>query len=379
MKNYDLIIVSSEHFPFGQATTNRLVCYATAIAQSKSVLYLTSAGPLYGDNWGNTQRDGCYNGIDFHYMGQTHCEKPSKPVRFLRLIGRYIKLLYQLSFKYKAKSILAVNNRLPFDCAIKLICAIRGHKLYIEISETPLRTYPESKAPLIRKISAIYDGFLIISPGIRDYYPNLPQERFFFLPMLVDMNRFEGIIKTEGKYMLYCSGGNLERDGFLDILKGFVAFHKSHPDYTLKVATLIRDNDDYHKKCRFVMNQHTDCIEYLGQIPTTAIPPLTVGSTCLMVTPHHKYDTVGFPTKLGEFFASKKPVIISSIPDLQMIPQDCAYFVNPNRPDMIADAMDSIVSKPEEAQKVGQIGYEYAVEQFTMENYIEPLISFIGI
>jgi len=379
MKFYDLIIVSNEYFPFGQAASNRIVCYATAISQKKSVLYLTQAGPLYADNWGNIEKDGEYRGVEFHYMGEVNGRRPNAIVRFYRLVYRYVKLLFQLSFVYKTKSIIVVNNKLTFDLFIKVICLLRGIKLFNEINETPLRKYPQSKAPIVRKISSMYDGFLIIAPGIRDYYPNIPQSKFFLLPMLVDMDRFKAVEKQNNKYISYCSGANLERDGFWDILNGFVTFRKSFPDYILKVATSLNLSDDYHKKCKGIIDEHPESIEYLGQISTTQIPELIMGSTCLLVTPHHKYDTVGFPTKLGEFFATGNPVIISSIPDLQMIPNDCAYIVEPNRPDLIALAMSEIVSEPAKAARIGCNGYKYAFERFTIYNYLDDLISFIQI
>ena len=152
--------------------------------------------------------------------------------------------------------------------------------------------------------------------------------------------------------MFYCSGGNVERDGLLDTLNGFLMFKKKTNDaeYTLEIATSLNLNDEYHKQVHRIIISNSDTIIYKGSLPTTEIPKLLMESSILMMTPHENYKSKGFPTKLGEYFASGTPVICSAIDDLkEQITPDVVKFVEPNNVQDVCDAIIELVEDKEKA------------------------------
>ena len=99
-----------------------------------------------------------------------------------------------------------------------------------------------------------------------------------------------------------------------------------------------------------------------------------------MLTPHENYKSKGFPTKLGEYFASGTPVICSAIDDLkEQITPDVVSFVEPNDVQGISDAIIELIEDKEKAKAIGLRGREWVVKKYTMESYVGSLNDFLGI
>ena len=115
-------------------------------------------------------------------------------------------------------------------------------------------------------------------------------------------------------------------------------------------------------------------------MPTTEIPKLLVEASILIMTPHKNYESKGFPTKLGEYFASGTPVICSAIEDLKnQISSDVVKFVNPNDVQGICDAIIELTLDKEKAKDIGKRGQEWVIKKYTMEKYAEDMIKFLSI
>lgn len=377
MKRYDLIIVTGEPFPLGLAATNRLLCYSTAIAKSKKVLVLTFGAP-----YNCTEHIGIASGVEFRYMHRK-CDRPSKITRLFLLLFRYVKLLFLLLFKYKYRSIVFLSRKLTFAFFVKLIVTIKRGKLYREISESPDDIVNRYKRRFAMRANNLFDGFIVISQGIetsiRDYVGD--RKKFFNLPILVQMDRFKdyGVSINKRDVAFYCSGGNAERDGLLDILNGFLLYkHRESSNTILDIATSFKSSDPYHKQAMDIISTHPEAFNYLGTLPTTEIPAKLMEASVLLLTPHKNYLTKGFPTKLGEYLASGTPIICSSINDLyEQIPDSVVRFVSPNAPHEICEALSEILPDNHESRELGLKGRIWVEQNYTMTKYTASLINFL--
>ncbi len=378
MKRYDLIIVTAEPFPYGQAATNRILSYAKGLAEEKKVLYICYAGPAIGKS-DNKEKEGTYKNIDFKYLGRPYSEKNISAIeRALLLLFRYIKLAYLLLFAYKYKSILLYSRAEFISRYLQFIRKIKRANLYRDVTEATGYAKTAESTEKLKQDTAKYDGVIVISTGIRDFFDNISDEKRYLLPVLVDMERFDIERNTSEKYFFCCSGANLERDGLLDCIKAFLKFHESHPDYKFKIASLLNLKDPYHQKVKKLIDENPQSIEWMGAIPSFRIPQLMKNATALMLTPHKNYETKGFPTKLGEYLASATPTICSTIDDLtEVIDDSVAYMVNPNSPHEIAAKMEHIINNRSDAAQIGEKGKEMMKRLFTYTSYSDTLIKFL--
>lgn len=380
MKTYDLIIITTVPFPYGISTTNRIINYASVLAQDKKVALLTLAGPYVYQH--NLSRHGVYNNIEYSYFGDTfETKRPSLVIRAIKRFWRYILFIYALLFQYKTKSVIVITRSFTLECIVKIGSFFKRYKLYREISETQEYISNRFVRGVLTQSMRMYDGLIVISKGMRSYFSFIKDDsKFLLLPILVDTSAFEITNSFVDKYFFYCSGANLERDGFLDGLNAFLKFKKSNPEYKLYVASKINLADPYHKAAYEIMSENSDSVTYLGQLPSSSLPQLLMSATALLVTPHKNYLTRGFPTKLGEYLASSRPVICTSIDDLHdNLDTDVVYMVQPNSPDSICSVMQFIVDNPELASQVGRNGREYAVKMYNPLFYKNSLITFLNL
>ena len=379
MKFFDLIVVTGEPFPLGLAATNRLLCYSTAIAKYKKVLVLTFGAPYDCYN-----EVGIVDGVEFRYM-HSKCDRPSKIRRLILLLYRYVKLLYLLLFGYKYSSVVFLSRKLTFAFFVKLIVSIKKGALYREISESPDDIVNKYKRRMAMRANRLFKGFIVISQGIETSIRSYAGDgkKFFYLPILVQMDRFKDYSNTINKrdVAFYCSGGNAERDGLLDILNGFLLYKQRINNNTiLEVATSFKTGNPYHKQARDIIYAHPEAFSYLGTIPTTEIPAKLMTASVLLLTPHQNYLTKGFPTKLGEYLASGTPIICSSIDDLyEQIPDSVVRFVSPNSPNEICEALTEMIPCNDQSRELGLRGRIWVEQNYTMSNYTSSLIDFLQI
>lgn len=376
-KSYDLIIVTGEPFPVGLAATNRLLCYSTAIAKDKKVLVMTYSAPY------NCEVDsGTYNQVDFLYMHKK-CDRPVKIKRFFLLLYRYIKLCFLLLLNYRCKSILFVSRKSFYAFIIKFIAVLKSASIYREMSELPNHSN-KVKQQVARYTNKIFDGIIVISSDLGNSIKSYIHKnaKIFCLPVLVQMDRFEDYRSVHKKNVaFYCSGGNVERDGLLDTLNGFLLYIKKYKtEIKLEIATTLNLSNQYHQDAMAIISSNPEVFTYLGSLPTTLIPQKLMEASVLLLTPHQNYQSKGFPTKLGEYLASGTPIICSSIDDLyDQIPDTIVEFVAPNSPIEVSVALDKLLKNKENADELGLRGRKWVMNNYTMVNYTSSLIDFLKI
>ena len=289
-------------------------------------------------------------------------------------------------FCSKCTTVLYVSRNNFYAMLLKLGLSIKRVAFYRETSESVL-SYVKGKLKKLFYLHAnkLFDGFIVISDNLAGLLRKYARKNtdFFVLPILVRMDRFLDYDSLKKRNTLfYCSGGNVERDGLLDTINGFLAFKEKTNDkeYTLEIATSLNLSNEYHKKVYNIIMANTNTIIYKGSLPTTEIPKLLMEASILMLTPHENYKSKGFPTKLGEYLASGTPVICSAIDDLkEQITPDVVSFVEPNDIQGISDAIIELIEDKEKARAIGLRGRDWVVKKYTMECYADSMIEFLNI
>ena len=375
--NYELIFFTSNPYPEGLASTNRIKSYAKELAKKKSVLLLTFSPSISPSYFRFTS--GIDENVRYKYLRPSDPKHKTFISKVAYRIITYLNIVYGFLFKYKTKCVLCYIHDIKYIKLLYLISKIKGFKIYNDITET-YETYFGNEKSRFQHIQSVryFDGLIVMTEGIKKYFSN-HNRNIFVLPMCVDIDRFSRIDGKIRPYFFYCSGGVFERDGLLDALNGFILFSQKHSGYVFKIAGPINLNDSYHKKVKEIIDSSSD-IEYLGEIKSSNIPRLMANSMGLLITPHHDYITKGFPTKIGEYLASGRPVICSNIPSLtEVLSEEFVYMVNSNSPKEISEALETIISSPEQASLVGKRGRYFACEKLSVKPYLNDLQAFLAI
>ncbi len=87
----------------------------------------------------------------------------------------------------------------------------------------------------------------------------------------------------------------------------------------------------------------------------------------------------GFPTKIGEYFAAKKPVVATKVGDLQFYfkNEHELIFAEPNDPKSIASGIRKLIEHPEMANKISANCYEWAINNLDYIENSRRLLKFV--
>jgi glycosyltransferase involved in cell wall biosynthesis len=226
---------------------------------------------------------------------------------------------------------------------------------------------------------------LVMTKELEKYYLSLKVNEIFHLPMTVEVERFNDTIDSSklDNYFLYIGGsGGFNRDGIKNIINGYNYFSKKYPNIKLfiigplnKTSPLFVEIDNYIKNKKI-----TEGVVFKGPISSSEIPKYLKKAIGIIMAPQNNFTSGGFPTKLGEFLASGRPVIITNVSEISSyLNNNNSFLIEPGNDFLISEAMEKIISNEEFANKIGNEGQKIAEFHFNVQTYKSNLIEFLKI
>jgi len=206
----------------------------------------------------------------------------------------------------------------------------------------------------------------VIWPG---YEENLQWHR----PSEPHLRQDLGIIPNE-KVVVYT--GNVHSANRQEVFSLYLAIGLLN---RLGVRTrLVRTGTDYvslYEKSLNVLNQY--CIQ-LGHLPRTQLPGL-ISIADALVQPGRldEFNTYRFPSKLPEYLASGKPVLLPKVNIGRFLKdEDEAILLTEGNALEIAQKLDSLFSDQERMKRIGEGGHRFAENHLKWGLSAQKLISF---
>ncbi len=119
-------------------------------------------------------------------------------------------------------------------------------------------------------------------------------------------------------------------------------------------------------------------IQFLGQQPREQIPAyVSAADVCLVMLKKTELFKTVIPTKLLEYMACERPVIVAVDGQARAIVEEAngGLFVEPEDSGALAEAIRSLADDPERRRKMGASGRKYIVEQFSRERTARDYIT----
>ena len=225
-------------------------------------------------------------------------------------------------------------------------------------------------------------GMLVISRALEQYFRGKGIKKVAIANMFVDAERFNGIESPEdGKYVSYCGTISPFKDGVDCLIKAFALFHKAHPEYSLKIIGRFESNDAEITLRSLVKELGIqDSVCFTGMVKPEEMPRLLCGASMLVLArPDNEQAKYGFPTKLGEYLATGKPVVVTRVGEIGDYLYDGVNcrMVEPGNPDAFAAAMIWVADNYREAAMIGKNGQILTTTEFSSLEQSKKVISFI--
>lgn len=260
---------------------------------------------------------------------------------------------------------------------LMLLARKKGVHIFHERTEHPLVYPPQGLLlkPSIKKYlncCRTIDGLFVISTCLRDFFieNGVDKDKVTIVNSIVDSSRFDGIEKQVCEpYFAYCGNGNNKKDKVDELIKSFSKVAARHDDIKFYIIgptkQVYKDEKD---NVRLVHELRLDDrVIFTGMKPASEVPQLLVNAKALFLTrPDTLQNRAGFSTKLSEYLASGNPVVAAGVGDIPLYlkNRENAFVFEPSDFDKVEDAMEFILSNPEEAQQIGIAGKKTAELHF---------------
>lgn len=390
-----LIAITLGSYPYGAAYTNRHLSYLKGISELGVYVKLLILQPDNNQSKRSNKEKGNFNGIEFEYMQWKSNKNKSIIRKIFNRFQAYRKTFKKIKYIAKKEDkdirILILVDQSYDICPFILLSKLYRIPVFHERTEYPFLNTPSSSKKVslwffLKFLVPRFDGIFVISKALVEYFSKYvgKKTRIIHIPMTVEVERFtenyERITKF-GEYIAYCGSMYTEKDGVPDLIQAFNILCKTEKNINLLI---IGDNSD---KGKFELIQ--SCIDSspfkarifcTGQIERDEMPKyLNSAKILALARPNNIQAKGGFPTKLGEYLSTGKPVVVTKVGEIPdyLIDKESAFLADSDNPIDFARKLIEVLSKYENALRVGKKGKETAINNFSYKVQAYNLLQFI--
>lgn len=377
------------------ASTTRVHAYGKGFknqGREVHVLLPISLEP-HGSKQLNTQSEGVdENGVYYKYMS-------GSSLRGNNIIQRQINdqygycntLLYLIKQLRKDDQVIIYEGGWFWQLMCIITVHLKGAKVAMELNELPYVFGQQTKKMIAKRermmkhVFPKYDQFIVISDTLQQLAQQYaPQAKIIKVPIIVEdlsESTYDEKSPIDKPYILHTGTLNQSKDGILGLIE---AFGKACQQTDIPIQYLFTGylekspQRDYIKKL-LVKYQIENRVKFLGYLDEKELRHYQRHCDLCII---NKYKTLQnkycFSTKLGEYLAFARPVIITNVGEAMNYLEDGknAYIVEPNDTDSMANKILEILTHPVEAEKIGKAGQEVAKNIFNCDIQAQRLITF---
>lgn len=255
------------------------------------------------------------------------------------------------------------SKRVVVSCCTSIrqnLCTAFGAKLkrrkaIREINEWPFSiTWGKSKIKQwieVKVLPKVFDGFICISDVLVDFCRDHGRKgaKIIKIPMTVDVKEVESIVGGSddiGDYVCYAGSLSEKKDG---------------------VETLRSACSDFD-------------LRILNGLPRReALRTMSKARCLVLARTDSQQARAGFPTKLGEYLALGRPVVVTKVGEIPRFLEDgrTAYLVDPGNAESLTNKLQEVFSDRERAENIGLAGREVAKSCFDWRNHQRTLCKWM--
>ena len=220
--------------------------------------------------------------------------------------------------------------------------------------------------------AAVFDGIIGAIPEITRQFPAHKAMTLHNYPIVSLIDEAEAVMaETHRKPVVIYAGGLTPIRGVCEMI---TAAGKLKGDVVLWLLGRWL-HEAFHKACQDMDGwQHT---RDWGFVRPLEVYRFLKSAEIGLVTLHPQRNyLVSLPVKAFEYMACSLPMVMSDFPYWRNTFEGAALFVDPQDPQAIADAIQYLLTHPEEARRLGETGRRLVEERYSWERESRKLLAF---
>ena len=392
-----VFIVTSTPYPTGRSATSRVKCYARAIWEGgldcEVDIFQRTELP---EKVKNSKANGVDCGIPYRYIGGTSIRHRIKYLRPLLDIIDKCRMGWYLNQNMSKGDVLFLymGGKVEWMLHFMRVAHKRGAFCVRDLCELPRGTGIETETAIrlrkniIKRQFPLLDGIISISDTLlnlaRTY--TLPQCKHLKIPILVDYNQYvlpDRSSEADVPFIFHAGTLSEQKDGILGMIEAFgMVVPKLDKPVRFILTGHVKDSR-HESEIRNLIEQYhlEDMVKFTGFISEDELKDYLSKSSLVII---NKYPTrqnnYCFSTKLGEYLAAAKPVIMTNVGEAMNWLKNgvSAYIIEPYDVDTLSDAIENILTNPEKARGIGLAGRGVCQRSFDYRNWSKPLVDFLN-
>ena len=394
-KLHIVIIDRGLGFPNGMATSQRIKLLAQSMSEVGAevtvlILYYSERPPIIK----NSIPKSTFKGIYFEYTSGT----TTRPENYIKRLWVIIKSIFitisrliQLKRQKKLDCIYfwVPTHQLTFDgILICLVAKLLKVPVVCEVNERPWslkenRSFFENSISPLRGIN----GAITISDYLYDWTvkeAKILKKPFSVIRIPIVADTDEQISLNENldqvPTVLFAGSPGYEAP-IRFILNSMHEVWNHYPDCHLKIIGFSDNEPEAAWIKNEIATQKLKNIEFTGYLDRETLLKCYMSAWALLIPLFNDVrSTARFPTKIGEYLLSGRPVITNAVGDISkyLVDDVSALICKPDDAKAYAGKIIEVIENPSRAALIGSNGRQVAIEYFHYAKYGEKLVSFFA-
>ena len=320
-------IITREPFPIGMAATNRIICLAKAFRSAGVDCSVVIFRRKYTTN--SIPGIGFFEGIPYKYIGGSAQRAKGKLKAKFQSFFLTIQLLVFLTHRIKSGNVIydySGKSNILKSIMIWLVHK-NGGFCVCELCEYPFGTGKETKKIVKQRKYALnrlfpqYDGIVAISDALVDLAKHYCSPKCVIqkVPILVDFEKYnlpDESSQASIPYIFHSGTLYEQKDGILGMIEAFGRAVKEL-DFPVKfISTGYKEKSPHIYEINSIIKKYNieDYVVFTGYINEEKLKMYLKGaSMCIINKYPNQQNRYCFSTKLGEYMAAGKPIIITHV------------------------------------------------------------------
>lgn len=371
-----ILLVSLSPFPYGTgANSNFLTNFSVGLKKNGHDIELLIQNQL------KTEREEFQ---EINYRGCGGYGSRSKVINTLR--SRFLNIFFPSLYLFRKRK--SINYVITFqNDFINTVFLLISSKIlskpyiHIQVDYYDWETFSRNKGGIKKRIrylnyslrhnflNRFVNGSIVVSTFLKNHYVSLgiKEENVLLQPHLVKVDNFDEVRREpifQNEIISFGVLGSINHhNGITDLLVAF----KEVTDKNDKVELMLiggSEQDFNYCKEKAKELHLPGKIKYIGKVHYTKLAGVMKKCDAFILPrPASTEAIAGFPTKVGEFLSSKRPMIITNYGDIPVYFKDQynALLANSSDPGSIAKKITYIIEHPDKAKEIAQNGYNWVV------------------